>query len=145
MLPALSPRRWARGKRDERDIEVAVAMFAAFTAQNTERMVALADPGVFVAGAPIAERTGRPDPYLRHEGLRELVRDLATTWTELRVTPREYRHLGGAVLVTATVTAHSQGAMLTGSVAWIYRMRRGKVASIEVFRSGTDALSAVSG
>jgi hypothetical protein len=118
-------------------------MFDAFLAQDTERMLALADPSISVAGAPIAERTGRPAPYLGQEGLRQLVRDLAKTWTEVRVMPQEYRHVGGAVLVTATLAAHSQGAMLTGSVAWVYRVRRRKVVSIEVFRSRDDALAAV--
>lgn len=116
-------------------------MFAAFTAEDAERMLALAVADIFVEGGPIAERTGRLDPYRGHEGLRELVRDLAKTWKELRVIPREYRHLGGAVLVTATMAAHSQGETMSGSVAWIYRMRRGKIVSIEVFRSEGEALA----
>jgi ketosteroid isomerase-like protein len=124
-------------------VELAKAMFAAFIAQDAERMLALADPGISVAGAPIAERTGRPAPYTGQEGLRELVRDLAKTWTDLQVMPREYRHVGGAVVVTATMTAYSQGGMLTGSVAWVYRARRRKVVSVEVFRCREDALAAV--
>jgi ketosteroid isomerase-like protein len=118
-----------------------MAMFAAFAAKDTERMLALADRGIFVAGGPLAERTGRPNPYRGHAGLEELVHDLAKLWGELRVTPREYGHLGGAVLVTATLDAHSQGKMLTGSVAWIYRVRRRKVVSVEVFRSRSEALA----
>jgi ketosteroid isomerase-like protein len=138
---AFSPRRWARGRRDERDIEVAAAMFTAFAAEDAERMLALADEGILVEGGPIAERTGRTDPYRGHQGLKELLRDLAKIWGELQVSPREYRHLGGAVLVTATMTAHSQGGMMSGSVAWIYRIRRGKIVSIEVFRSESEALA----
>lgn len=139
----ISRRRWGRRRRDESDIQVAQAMFAAFAAQDTERMLALTDPGIFVAGGPIAELTGRPDPYRGHEGLRELLRDLAKIWEELLVTPREYRPVGGAVLVTATLAGHSQAATLTGSVAWIYRMRRRKIVSVEVFRSGSEAVAAL--
>jgi ketosteroid isomerase-like protein len=135
--------RWVRGRREESDIELAKAMFAAFIGQDAERMLALADAGISVAGAPIAERTGRSAPYVGREGLRELVRDLAKTWTELRVMPSEYSHIGGAVLVTATMTAHSEDGMLTGSVAWVYRVRRHKVMSVEVFRSRSDALAAI--
>jgi hypothetical protein len=118
-------------------------MVAAFIAQDTDQMVALAEPEVFVAGAPIAERTGRSDPYRGHEGLREVVRDLAEIWKDLRVTPQEYRPVGEAVLVIATLSAHSEAAMLTGSVAWVYRLRRRKVVSVEVFRSGADALASL--
>jgi hypothetical protein len=122
---------------------VARAMFAAFTAQDADCMVTLADRDISVAGGPITERTGRSDPYRGHEGLRELVADLAKSWSEVVVTPQEYRPVGGAVLVTATLTAHSQAAMMTGSVAWVYRVRRRKVVSVEVFRCCGDALASL--
>ena len=120
-------------------------MFDAFTTQDVDRMVALADRDISVAGGPIAERTGRSDPYRGHDGLRELVRDLANSWSEVAVTPQEYRHVGGAILVSATLTAHSQDSMLTGSVAWLYRVRRRKVVSVEVFRCCDDALASLGG
>jgi uncharacterized protein len=106
-------------------------------------MLALTDPGIVVAGGPIAERTGRSEPYRGHEGLSELVGDLAKVWKDLRATPREYRALGGAVLVIASVAGQSPAATLTGAVAWIYRVRRRKVLSVEVFRSAADALAAL--
>jgi len=118
-------------------------MFAAFVAQDSDRMLALAHPRVVVHGGHLAERTGRRDPYRGHDGLTELLSDLGKVWDELEVTPREYRQVGRAILMTATMNAHSQGAMLTGSVAWIYRMRRRKVISIEVFRCRDDALAAI--
>jgi ketosteroid isomerase-like protein len=118
-------------------------MFAAFAAQDRERMLSLAHPRVVVDGGHLAERTGRRDPYRGHDGLTELLGDLAKVWDELEVTPREYRRVGRAVLMTATLAAHSRGTMLTGSVAWIYRMRRRKLVSIEVFRCRDDALAAI--
>jgi hypothetical protein len=40
---------------------------------------------------------------------------------DTRVSGRqEYRAVGGAVLVSATLTAHSSSSVLTGSVAWVY-------------------------
>jgi ketosteroid isomerase-like protein len=118
-------------------------MFAAFAAQDRERMLSLVHPRVVVDGGHLAERTGRRDPYRGHDGLTELLSDLAKVWDGIEVTPREYRCVGRAVLMTATLAAHSQGAMLTGSVAWIYRMRRRKVVSIQVFRCLDDALAAI--
>jgi len=41
------------------------------------------------------------------------------------------------------LSAHSQAAMLTGSVAWVYRLRRRKVVSVEVFRCEADALASL--
>lgn len=141
----LSPRRWARARQEASDVQIAGAMFAAFAAQDRERMLALAHPRVVVDGGHLAERTGRTDLYLGHDGLKDLLSDLARVWEELEVTPRESRRVGRAVLMTATLAAHSQGATLTGSVAWIYRMRRRKVVSIEVFRCREDALAAIDG
>jgi hypothetical protein len=142
---AVSDDRDVRGRRGQRNIEAARAMFGAFIAQDTERMIGLSDPRISVAGGPIAERTGRTDPYRGHEGLRELARDLAKTWSEVVVTPQEYRAIAGAVLVSATLTAHSSSSMLTGSVAWVYRVRRRKVVSVEVFRCYDDALATLGG
>ena len=106
-------------------------------------MLALSDRHIYVDGGQLAERTGRQAPYRGREGLSELLTDLAQVWAEVEVTPREYRRVGRAVLVTATIAARSDGAMLTGTVAWIYRIRRRKVVSIEVFRCREDALAAV--
>ena len=106
-------------------------------------MLALADRRIYVDGGQLAERTGRQAPYRGHQGLSDLLTDLAQVWEELEVTPREYQRVGRAVLMTATLTARSDGAMLAGSVAWIYRMRRRRVVSIQVFRHREDALAAI--
>lgn len=106
-------------------------------------MLALADPRIRVHGGSLAERIGRRDLYHGREGLSELLNDVAKVWADLEVTPQEYRQVGGAVLVTGTLSARSEGATLTGSVAWVYRMHRRKVVSIEIFRSRDDALSAL--
>jgi hypothetical protein len=122
---------------------VASEFVAAFAGHDRSRMLALADPRISVVAGHLAERTGRRDPYHGHDGLGELLDDVTKAWTELEVTPQEYLHAGRAVLVTGTLSARSEGAMLTGSVAWIYRMRRRKVVSIEIFRCRDDALAAI--
>ena len=141
---ALSPRHWLRGRQAASDVHLAGEMFAAFAHQDRARMLALAHPDIVVDSGDFAERTGRRGPYRGHEGLSELLNDLGELWLELEVTPRGYHHVGRAVLVTATMTARSEEAMLTGSVAWIYRLNRRRVVSIEVFRCRDDALAALS-
>jgi pimeloyl-ACP methyl ester carboxylesterase len=132
-----------RGRHKASDVRVANAMFTAFAEHDAERMLGLADPGISVDVGEFGERTGRGAPYEGHAGLSELLSDLATIWKDLQVTPLEYHHIGRSGLVTATLEGHSQGAMLTGSVAWVYRVRRRKVVAIQVFRCRDDALAAV--
>ena len=126
------------------DIDVVRRVFEAFAARDVEGFVALADPDVVfitVTGGIV----GRTDPYRGHEGLREYFRDVADVWEELVLTPREFRQVGDAVLVTGKVSARSPARIATGSAGWVWRVRDGRVVYIRVYQSAADAEAAVEG
>jgi ketosteroid isomerase-like protein len=132
----------AASRSIDEDLEIVRAMFAAFEAGDEKSVIALADPGIVLASIITGERLGRPTEYIGQQGLREYFHDVATVWEELRFTPREFRRVGSAVLVTGRVVGRAPGQILTGSARWIWRVRGGKVAHIQVFPSAADALAA---
>jgi ketosteroid isomerase-like protein len=126
------------------DIDVVRQVFEAFAARDIEGLVALADPDV-VFVAVTGGIVGRTDPYRGHEGMRQYFRDVADVWEELVLTPREFRQVGDAVLVTGKVSARSPARIATGSTGWVWRVRDGLVVYGHVYPSAADAIAAVEG
>jgi ketosteroid isomerase-like protein len=124
------------------DIEVVKAMFAAFAARDLETVLGLADPDIELT-AVTGGHAGRTDPYRGHDGLLAYFRDVAAVWEELRLTPREFREVGGLILVTGKVSARSSSRTVTGSTGWVWRVRGGKVVYVRVYASAADAIAAL--
>jgi ketosteroid isomerase-like protein len=121
-----------------KDVKVVEAVFAAFAERDVERALELSDPEVELT-AVTSDFAGRTEPYRGHEGIREYFRDVARVWDELRLTPRDYREVGGQVLVTGRVTARSSARIVDGSTGWIWRVRDGRVVYGRVYASAAQA------
>jgi ketosteroid isomerase-like protein len=120
------------------DVMVVKAVFAAFAERDVEGVLELIDPEVeFIAMTN--DFAGRTEPYRGHEGIREYFRDVARVWDDLRLTPRDYRDVGGAVLVTGRVSARSAARIVHGSTGWIWRVRDGRVVYGRVYASAAEA------
>jgi uncharacterized protein len=126
------------------DIEVVREVFEAFATRDIEGVIALAAPDV-VFTAVTGGVIGRTEPYRGHEGLREYFRDVADVWEELTLTPREFKQVGEAVLVTGKVSARSPARIVSGSTGWVWRVRGGQVVYGHVYPSAGDAVAAVEG
>ena len=126
------------------DVEVVKATFAAFAARDLEAVLAFADPDIELT-AVTGEHVGRVEPYRGHDGLRQYFRDVAAAWEELRLTPREFRAVGDAILVIGRVSARSRSRTVTGSTGWLWRVRDGRVTWVRVYASAADALAALEG
>jgi ketosteroid isomerase-like protein len=120
---------------------VVQAVFAAFAERDVERVLELADPEIEF-NAVTSDLAGRVQPYRGHEGMREYFRDVAEVWDELRLTPRDYREVGDAVLVTGRVSARSAARIIDGSTGWIWRVREGRVVYGRVYPSAQEAEAA---
>ena len=120
---------------------VVKAVFAAFAERDVERVLELIDPEVEFT-AMTNDFAGRTEPYRGHEGIREYFRDVARVWDELRLTPRDYRDVGDAVLVTGRVSARSAARIVDGSTGWIWQVRDGKVVYGCVYPSAGEAEAA---
>ena len=126
------------------DIEVVREVFVAFAARYVEGVLALVDPDV-VFTAVTCGVVGKAEPYRGHEGIREYFRDVADVWDELVLTPREFRQVGDAILVTGKVNARSPARVVSGTTGWVWRVRDGRVVYGHVYPSAADAISAVEG
>lgn len=124
------------------DIEVVQEVFVAFAARDVEGVLALLDPDV-VFTAVTGGVVGKAEPYRGHEGMREYFRDVADVWDELVLTPREFRQVGDAILVTGKVNARSPARVVSGSAGWVWRVRDGRVVYGHVYPSAADAIAAV--
>ncbi len=124
------------------DIEVVREVFVAFAARDVERVIALVDPDV-VFTAVTGGVVGKAEPYRGHEGMREYFRDVAEVWDEIVLTPREFRQVGDAILVTGKVNARSPARVVSGSTGWVWRVRDGRVVYGHVYPSAADAIAAV--
>ena len=124
------------------DIEVVREVFVAFAARDVERVIALVDPDV-VFTAVTGGVVGKAEPYQGHEGMREYFRDVAEVWDEIVLTPREFRQVGDAILVTGKVNARSPARVVSGSTGWVWRVRDGRVVYGHVYPSAADAIAAV--
>jgi ketosteroid isomerase-like protein len=124
------------------DIEVVREVFVAFADRDVERVLALVDPDV-VFTAVTGGVVGKSEPYRGHEGMHEYFRDVADVWDEIVLTPREFRQVGDAILVTGKVNARSPARVVSGSTGWVWRVRDGRVVYGHVYPSAADAIAAV--
>jgi ketosteroid isomerase-like protein len=118
------------------------AVFAAFAERDVEGVLELIDPNVEFTPLT-ADFAGRTEPYHGHEGIRQYFRDVALVWEDLRLTPRDFREVGGSVVVTGRVSARSAARIVDGSTGWVWRVRDGRVVYGRVYASAADAERAV--
>ena len=120
---------------------VVSAVFTAFAERDLDGVLELVDPEVEFT-AVTSDFAGRVEPYRGHEGIRQYFRDVAKVWDDLRLTPREYREVGDAVLVIGRVSARSAARIVDGSTGWIWRVRDGRVVYGRVYPSAQEAEAA---
>jgi ketosteroid isomerase-like protein len=126
------------------DVMVVKAVFAAFAERDVERVLELIHPE-FEFTTMTSDYAGRTEPYRGPEGIREYFRDVALVWDDLRLTPRDFREVGGSILVTGRVNARSAARIVDGSTGWVWRVRDGRVIYGRVYASAADAERAARG
>jgi ketosteroid isomerase-like protein len=120
------------------DVSVVKAVFAAFAERDVERVLELIDPEIEFTPVT-ADFAGRTEPYRGHAGIREYFRDVALVWDDMRLTPHDFREVGGNILVTGRVNARSPARIVDGSTGWVWRVRNGRVVYGRVYASAADA------
>jgi ketosteroid isomerase-like protein len=120
------------------DVSVVKAVFAAFAERDVERVLELIDPEIEFTPVT-ADLAGRTEPYRGYEGIREYFRDVALVWDDIRLTPHDFRQVGGGILVTGRVSARSPARIVDGSTGWVWRVRNGRVVYGRVYASAADA------
>ena len=121
-------------------IPIVTAAFDAFARRDLEEMIAHCHPEFVLRSFATSRAVERTEPYCGHEGLRAYVRDVATVWEELTLTPLTFRCAQEAVIGFGRVEGRRPGARVLESIMWVVRVRDAQVGAIEVFQAATDAV-----
>ena len=120
--------------------ELVQSLFDAVNARDAVALQELCDQRVDVILLP-AEVGGRKEPYVGHSGLRDLFVDAGAAWEELLLTPGEVQPRDGVVLVSGRVHTRSRDLGLRDlPVAWVFRVRDGRIASGRAFAAVDEAI-----
>jgi PAS domain S-box-containing protein len=121
-------------------VSVVRRAFTAFAGRDLDTMIELCRPDIVVRPhQSTSELTGRLAPYRGHEGLRAYFRDLTQVWKTLKLTPTGFRAANQSVIVFGRADARSGTETKTVSVLWVWQLRDGLIASIEVFQTPHQA------
>jgi ketosteroid isomerase-like protein len=115
--------------------------YDAFTRRDVEGLVATCLPDVEFH-LPTAQLTRVGLPYRGHDGVRTYLRDAARVWSELRLEPREFHERGDLVVAIGRVYAWGAGRVVDTPAGWVWRIRDGLVARVDVYESADQALEA---
>ena len=113
--------------------------YRAFAERDLETLIALADAEVEVSTVT-GLLSGRTEPYHGYSGLEQYMADLASTWKRIELQPQQFNPLDEErVLVFGRVRAWHERGFLDSSNAWLWTIRGGKVASVQVFADPSEA------
>lgn len=124
-----------------RDADIVRRVFEAFERRDTDAVVELCADDVefwLPVTAGLADVEG---PYRGHDGVRRYFEDVERVWGSLEIGPQEFLEVGDCVVVSGTVTTRRSLTMYS-SAGWLWRVRKGKVASCQLFQSADAAIAA---
>jgi PAS domain S-box-containing protein len=128
---------------DTDPVEIVTAAFDAFAGRDLEAMLTHCHPDFVLRSFATARRAERTTPYVGHDGVHAYLRDVATIWDELTLTPLTFRQAQESVIGFGRVEGRRPGERILGSIMWVVALRGDLISSIEVFQAaGGPSLSA---
>ena len=121
--------------------EVVERLADAFERGDLEASLACLDPEVELQ--PIRARL-EGTSYVGHEGWRRMLADWDSDWEGLRLEQRELHEKGDTVVAVGRFTARGRtsGVELDVPLGLLYRLRAGKIVSVESYSDPDEALRA---
>lgn len=119
----------------EDSVAIVVAAFDAFARRDLTAMLERCTDDFVLRSFATAQRAERATPYRGHEGVQAYMRDVATVWEELTLTPLTFRNAQESVIGFGRVEGRRPGERVLGSIMWMVRLRGDLIASIEVFQA----------
>jgi PAS domain S-box-containing protein len=127
---------------DTDPVEIVTAAFDAFARRDVPAMLERCHRDFVLRSFATAQRAERTTPYRGHDGVHAYLRDVATIWEELALTPLTFRHAQESVIGFGRVEGRRPGERILGSIMWVVRLRGDLISSIEVFQAaGGPSLS----
>ena len=129
------------GPVSQQNVDLARRMFDAFAVRDVGAALAVSSEDVEFLPVTANLTTGGV-PYRGHEGLTRYFEDVERVWSEVRLSPAEFRAVGDAVLVLGSVHAHGGGMIIDNPTGWLFRVRDGKICWGRVYGSQEEAIEA---
>ncbi len=137
----LSSRDTAEAMAQE-DVDVVKALFAAFANRDLVAATSVLGHEVEIRPGLVGGLEGTVYRGLR--GNEQFWADIDATWVEFRIEPREFRDLGGQVLILGRAFARGResGIAVDQPAGWIAEVRDGKILKFRSFSNQLAALEA---
>jgi ketosteroid isomerase-like protein len=126
----------------QRNLETVRRVFEAFNSEDIERILALMDPELVIE-IP-AEVSAEPDTYRGPDGVRRYLGSFQDAMDEIRFEPEHLWDAGHSVVVALRLTAKGRQTAIPVEqrTTGIWTIRDGRVLSIRVYASQSEAFSA---
>ena len=118
------------------DIDVVRAIYAAFAVRDLEGALDFVDPACEIHVAGTARATGRREPYLGHDGLRQYFKDVEAVWNQLEIHAGDFRVVPGAVVVMGYVEGLGEHGAFRRNAIWTWRLSGGRAVHLRVTDTG---------
>jgi ketosteroid isomerase-like protein len=118
------------------DAEAVRAIYAAFARRDIAAMLPHIAPDCELYLRGTADATGRSEPYVGHQGVRQYFADVEAIWDELLLYAEDFRVLPGVVIVLGHVLARRSDLTARRFVMWTWRLSDGKATSVRVADAG---------
>lgn len=112
------------------------AIYEAFARRDVEAALAHIDPEISFVPSGTSSRTGRTEPYVGHDGIREYFAEVDRVWQELTLRADDIRASAEGVIVFGTVNGLSGGEPFSARAVWIWKVRDGLAVSMRVSALG---------
>ena len=120
--------------------------FEAFEARDFATVFPLCHADIVFRPHPqTTQLTGRHEPYRGHEELIAYTEDIAAVWQTLTITPIVFRPGPGSVIVFGRADTDSGAEQHSVDVLWVFRLRDGLVASVDIFEARANVRSELGG
>ncbi len=130
----------ARAAPDPDPVSIVRAAFAAFTRRDLDALLSVSHPDIVLRPfRDTSALTGRKAPYTGHQGIRTYFGDVAEVWKSLKLTPTAFRLANESIIVFGRAESSSAAETRMLDVLWIWRIREGLIASVEVFQNAQVA------
>ena len=118
------------------DIDVVRAIYAAFAVRDLEGALDFVDPACEIHVAGTARATGRREPYVGHDGLRQYFKDVEAVWNELVIHADDFRVVPGAVVVMGHVEGQGKDGAFRRNAIWTWRLAGARAVQLRVTDTG---------
>ncbi len=126
----------------QENVEIVRRSFDAIGSNDVDALLSLYDPAVEFL--PLTGTQVESGGYRGHQGVRDYFAEVGEVWDELRPYAERMQTVGDLVVVVGgcAVRGRGSGVVSDSPLAWVIKVRDGKITSHRGFRTADEALEA---